>query len=204
MTWLYIILHPSPLKSSEQATTTSHNDNNEQQAYSTLAIVYPTWCPCQIQVLSQKPTGGAPGRGRCPPKTAHFVPQNTLFWPNDPETHSKRPTEGKRLLRYTCALTTGCLIFGIHHCQLTTLQGKASIRHSRLGWLFFVSLLTCTIIGLFSWQRMLPWLGPQLHTLQEGKASTMTVGIVFWKTMWQPCVHSTQIPGYPICKTHTF
>ena len=43
------------------------------------------WCPCQIQVLSQKLTGGAPewGRqvGRCPPKTAHFVPQNNLFWP---------------------------------------------------------------------------------------------------------------------------
>ena len=42
-------------------------------------------CPCGTQVLSQKLTGGAPGPGRqvgrCPPKTAHFVPQNSLFWP---------------------------------------------------------------------------------------------------------------------------
>ena len=29
--------------------------------YSTLAISYPKWCPCQIQVLSQKLTGGGPG-----------------------------------------------------------------------------------------------------------------------------------------------
>ena len=53
--------------------------------YSTLAILEPRWWPCQIQVLSQKLTVGAPGRGRqvgrCPPKTAHFVSQNSLFWP---------------------------------------------------------------------------------------------------------------------------
>ena len=53
--------------------------------YSTLAILEPRWCPWQIQVLGQKLTGGAPGRGRqigrCPPKTADFVPQNSLFWP---------------------------------------------------------------------------------------------------------------------------
>ena len=52
---------------------------------STLAILEPRWWPCQIQVLSQKLTGGAPGWvrqvGRCPPKTAHFVPLNNLFWP---------------------------------------------------------------------------------------------------------------------------
>ena len=34
--------------------------------------------------FGQKLIGGAPGRwrqiGRCPPKTAHFVPQNSLFW----------------------------------------------------------------------------------------------------------------------------
>ena len=40
---------------------------------------------CQFQVLSQQLTSGAPGHGfqigRCPPKTAHFVPQNSLFWP---------------------------------------------------------------------------------------------------------------------------
>ena len=53
--------------------------------YSTLAISYPRWCPCGIQVLSQKLSASAPGRGRqvgrCPPKTAHFVPKNSLFWP---------------------------------------------------------------------------------------------------------------------------
>ena len=53
--------------------------------YCALAILEPRWWPCQIQVLSQKLTSGAPGRGRqvgrCPPKTAHFVPQNGLFWP---------------------------------------------------------------------------------------------------------------------------
>ena len=54
-------------------------------SFPNLAIVFPQWCPCQIQVLSPKLTGGAPGQGRqvgrCPPKTAHFVPQNSLFWP---------------------------------------------------------------------------------------------------------------------------
>ena len=61
--------------------------------YSTLAILEPRWRPCQIQVLSQKLTGGAPGRtrqvGRCPPKTAHFVPQKQPFLAqNGPETQS--------------------------------------------------------------------------------------------------------------------
>ena len=43
---------------------------------STLAILEPRWWPCQIQVLSQKITGGGPGRwrqvGRCPPQSAQF------------------------------------------------------------------------------------------------------------------------------------
>ena len=64
-----------------------------------LAIQEPRWCPCQIQVLSQKRTGGAPGQGRqvgrCPPKTAHFVPQNSLFFfgpkrPQSPFKSTKR------------------------------------------------------------------------------------------------------------------
>ena len=93
------LLHPSPLKSSKQQA--SKQQATSKQAlllsvlaiapphrsglYSTLAILEPRWCPCQIHVFSQKLTGGAPGRrrqvGRCPPKTAHFVPQNSLFWP---------------------------------------------------------------------------------------------------------------------------
>ena len=53
--------------------------------YSTLAILEPRWCPCQIQVLSQKLTGGGPGRGRqvgtCPPKFAQFWAKNSHFSP---------------------------------------------------------------------------------------------------------------------------
>ena len=52
---------------------------------STLAILEPRWCPCQIQVLSQKLTGGGPGRGRqvgrCPPKSAQFWAKNSHFSP---------------------------------------------------------------------------------------------------------------------------
>ena len=74
------------------------NNNNKQQnvimpfwplsprfgAFANLAIFEPRWWPCQIQVLAQKLNGGAPERwlqvGRCPPKTAHFLPQNSLFF----------------------------------------------------------------------------------------------------------------------------
>ena len=73
------------------------------------AILEPRWCPCQIQVLSQKLTGGAPGQrrqvGRCPPKTAHFVPQNSrLLAQNGPKTQSKLTNEGKWLVHSACAL----------------------------------------------------------------------------------------------------
>ena len=50
-----------------------------------VAILEPRWCPCQIQVLSQKLTGGGPGRGRqvgrCPPKSAQFWAKNSHFSP---------------------------------------------------------------------------------------------------------------------------
>ena len=52
---------------------------------STLAILQPRWCPCQIQVSSQKLTGGGPGRGRqvgrCPAKSAQFWAKNSHFSP---------------------------------------------------------------------------------------------------------------------------
>ena len=52
---------------------------------STLAILEPRWWPCQIQVLSQKLTGGGPRRGRqvgrCPPKSAQFSAKNSHFSP---------------------------------------------------------------------------------------------------------------------------
>ena len=67
--------------------------------YSTLAILEPRWWPCQIRVVSQKFTGGAPGQrrqvGRCPPKTAHFAPQNSLFWPKTaPQPSQNGQTKG--------------------------------------------------------------------------------------------------------------
>ena len=62
--------------------------------YSTLAISYRRWCPCQIQFCSQKLTAGAPGRGRqvrrCPPKTPLFVPQISLFGPKWPRKSCKK------------------------------------------------------------------------------------------------------------------
>ena len=86
----------------------SNNNNHNKQArhlsvlavtpsqrlgsFPNLAILFPRWCPCQIQVLSQKLTGGAPGRG-CPPQTAH--PQNSLFWPEmTPKPRSNGPKKG--------------------------------------------------------------------------------------------------------------
>ena len=52
---------------------------------SNLAILEPRWWPCQIQVLSQKLTGGGPGRwrqvGRCPPESAQFWAKNSHFSP---------------------------------------------------------------------------------------------------------------------------
>ena len=52
---------------------------------STLAILQPRWCPWQIQILSQKLTGGGPGRGRqvgrCPPESAQFWAKNSHFSP---------------------------------------------------------------------------------------------------------------------------
>ena len=86
--------------------------------YSTLAILDLRCCPCEIHIFSQKLTSGAPGRGlqvwRCPPKTAHFVPQNSLIWP---ETASKlsqnRQMTGNSLyihVRLDCPVTKSTLV----------------------------------------------------------------------------------------------
>ena len=80
---------------------------------STLAILEPRWWPCHLQVLSQKLTGGASGRGRqvgrCPPKTAHFVPQNSLFWPTTApmpnQNGQTRPTVPTLHVRLDCPVT---------------------------------------------------------------------------------------------------
>ena len=54
-------------------------------SFAHVAILEPRWWPCQIQFLSQKLTGGGPGRGRqvgrCPPKSAHFWAKNSHFSP---------------------------------------------------------------------------------------------------------------------------
>ena len=124
--YIYIYIYyytPLPLNLANKQQATS---NNKQQAlllsvlaiapphrsglYSTLAILEPRWCPCQIQVLSQKLTSGGPGRGRqvgrCPPKSAQFWAKNSHFSPKTaPSKGSKQPNEGKRLLHSTCGLT---------------------------------------------------------------------------------------------------
>ena len=108
--YIYIYMYyytPLPLNlANKQATTSKQQQaSNKQQAllltvlaippphrsalYCTLAILELGWCPCQIQVLSQKLTGGGPVRwrqvGRCPPKSAplwdkisHFSPKTAL------------------------------------------------------------------------------------------------------------------------------
>ena len=63
----------------------------------TLPITEPRWCPCQIQLLSQKLTGGGPGRwrqvGRCPPKSV-LGQKQPFFAQNSPSKGSKQPNEG--------------------------------------------------------------------------------------------------------------
>ena len=125
-TCLYIMYYytPLPLNLANKQQASNKRATSKQQAlllsvlaiarshrsglYCTLAIPEPRWWPCQIQVLSQKLTGGAPGRGRqvgrCPPKTAQFwAPKQPFSAQNGPETRSKRANDGKRFLHSTCA-----------------------------------------------------------------------------------------------------
>ena len=110
--YIYILLHPSPL-SNKQAS--NKQATSKQQAlllsvlaiarphrsglYSTLATLEPRWCPCQIQVLSQKLTGGGPGRWRqvrrCPPQSAHFWAKSSHFSPKT------APKPGRYIYYYT-------------------------------------------------------------------------------------------------------
>ena len=93
---LYIYYYtplPLNLANKQQATTTTTRHHSVLATApshrlgldSTLAILEPRWWPCQIQVLSQKLTGGGPGRGRqvgrCPPKSAQFWAKNSHFSP---------------------------------------------------------------------------------------------------------------------------
>ena len=82
-------------------------------SFAHVAFLEPEWCPCQIQVLSQKLTGGGPGRwhqvGRCSPKSAQFWAKNSHFSPIiAPKSRAKRPNEGKLWQRCTCGLTSPC------------------------------------------------------------------------------------------------
>ena len=62
---------------------------------STLAILEPRWCPCQIQVLSQELTGGAPGRGRkvgrCPQICAVLGQKQPFFAQSSPQNPGETP-----------------------------------------------------------------------------------------------------------------
>ena len=73
---------------------------------STLAILEPRWCPCQIQVWSQKLTGGGPGRGRqvgrCPPKSAQFWAKNSHFLPKTAPVNSQTKANGCYTARAAC------------------------------------------------------------------------------------------------------
>ena len=102
--YMYIYIHiyiyyytplPLNLANKQQATTSKQQallltvlaiaPPHRSGLYPTLAILEPRWWPCQIQVLSQKLTGGGPGRwrqvGRCPPKSAQFWAKNSHFSP---------------------------------------------------------------------------------------------------------------------------
>ena len=92
---LYIYYTPLPLNlannNNKQATTThllavfAIAPSQRFGSCPYVAILEPRWWPCQIQVLSQKLTGGGPGRwrqlGRCPPKPAQFLAKNSQFSP---------------------------------------------------------------------------------------------------------------------------
>ena len=123
--YIYIYIYyytPLPLNlanKQQQATTTTTTrllavlaiaPSQRFGSFAHVAILELRWWPCQIQVLSQKLTGGGPGRwrqvGRCPPKSARFWAKNSHFSPkNSPSKGSKQPNEGKRLLHSTCGLT---------------------------------------------------------------------------------------------------
>ena len=88
---------PFNLANKQQATTTTTTTTTRHHSvlatapshrlglYSTLAILEPRWCPCQLQVLCRKLTGGGPRRwrqvGRCPPKSAQLWAKNSHFSP---------------------------------------------------------------------------------------------------------------------------
>ena len=130
--YIYIYIYyytPLPLNLANKQQATSNN--KQQQARlravlaiapsqslgpdSTLAILEPRWCPCQSQVLSQKLTGGGPGRwrqvGRCPPKSAQFWAKNSHFSPKT------APKPG----RNAQAKANGC--YNAHAARLSRDQG---------------------------------------------------------------------------------
>ena len=88
------LVHPQPpaFYGFEASTTTTRllavlaiAPSQRFGSFAHVAILEPRWWPCQIQVLSQKLTGGGPGRwrqvGRCPPKSAQFWAKNSHFSP---------------------------------------------------------------------------------------------------------------------------
>ena len=75
--------------------------------YSTIVIPYRRWWPCQIQVLSQKLTGGLPKLRILCPKTAFFGPK----WPrNQVKTARQRETIATLNVRLDCRMTKSPLL----------------------------------------------------------------------------------------------
>ena len=88
----YILLHPSPLKFSQQQQQATRLravlaivSSQRFGSFAHVALLEHRWWPCQIQALSQKLPGGGPGQwrqvGRCIPKSAQFWAKNSHFSP---------------------------------------------------------------------------------------------------------------------------
>ena len=86
-----MLLHPSPLTSSNKQATKrlfsvlAITQSQHSRLYSTLAILEPRWCHCQIEVLSQRLNDGARGAGvklgGAPQICAFFSPKTAIFRP---------------------------------------------------------------------------------------------------------------------------
>ena len=81
--------------------------------YSTLAILEPRWCPCQIQVFSKKPPVAPRGTGATSggalPKLRILCPKTAFFGPKQPrnslKTAKRRQTVPTVHVRLTCSVT---------------------------------------------------------------------------------------------------
>ena len=85
--------------------------------YSTLATLEPRWWPCQIEVFSQKPTGGALGgskSGGALPKLRILCPKTAFFRPKRPsypvKMDKRRETVATLHVRVDRPVTKSCVL----------------------------------------------------------------------------------------------